>query len=334
MRPFQHDHISLSEPLRARTPSSSAATVESRLAEDATRDVAGLSAPTLRPHRPKQAAVKLSILMPAYNEERTITDAIGQVLSADYPCDVELIVVDDGSSDRTPTLLERLDDSRVRVHSLPVNWGKGAAVLSASELAIGTYTLFDADLEYSRGDIPGMLEPVCAGRCSVVYGTRPRGWNTARRSYFYVTANRFLSRVANFLFNACVTDLHTCLKLMPLPFLKSRRLTEGRFGLDTEVTALLRLGVRPFEVEASYRGRSRAEGKKVALHDAMISAWILLRVRLLFRSRLIGPKQRQDVEGHTGGDAEDPKMRRVVPVNGHAVHRDGQEDEASAPAMG
>jgi dolichol-phosphate hexosyltransferase len=277
-------------------------------------------------------AVKLSILMPAYNEERTISYAIDQVLKAEYPCDVELIVVDDGSTDSTPILLERVDDPRVRVHRHPFNCGKGAAVLSAAELATGTHVLlFDADLEYSPDDIPRMLEPVRTGRCSVVYGTRLRGWNTAYRSYLYVAANRFLSRVANFLFNACVTDLHTCLKLMPLPLLRSLRLTETRFGLDTEVTAvLLRLGVRPFEVAVSYHGRSRAEGKKIALRDAVISAWILLRVRLLFRSRLIRLKQ-QGADEHVGGAVDDNEGSQIGHINGHALNRAAGKGEVSAP---
>jgi dolichol-phosphate hexosyltransferase len=240
---------------------------------------------------PGSAATKLSILMPAYNEERTILQAIDGVLKADYPCEVELIVVDDGSTDQTAKLLTQVEDPRVLVHEHPVNTGKGAAVLSAIALATGTHVLlFDADLEYSPDDIPRMLEPVIAGRCSVVYGTRLRGWNTAYWSYMYVMANRFLSHAANVLFNACVTDLHTCLKLVPLPLLKSLRLSEPRFGLDTEITAvLLRLGVRPFEVAVSYHGRSPAEGKKIALRDAMVSAWILLRVRMLSRPQLTHP---------------------------------------------
>lgn len=286
-----------------------------------TQSIPGQGAEPVRWHPLGQASIKLSILMPVYNEERTIADAIDEVLAAEYPCDFELIVVDDGSTDRTPILLEKVDDPHVRAHRHPVNLGKGAAILSAVELATGTHVLlFDADLEYSPDDIPRMLEPVRARRCTVVYGTRLRGWNTAYQSYLYLLANRLLSHVANVLFNACVTDLHTCLKLVPLPLLRSLRLTEARFGLDTEMTAvMLRLGIRPFEVAVSYRGRSRAQGKKIALRDAMISAWILLRVRLLFRSRLTCLEEQPGVDGQTDAGIDDPKATSVRNVNGHAV---------------
>jgi cellulose synthase/poly-beta-1,6-N-acetylglucosamine synthase-like glycosyltransferase len=116
---------------------------------------------------------KLSILMPAYNEEGTIARAIDGILEADYPCDFELIVVDDGSTDGTRIVLSRINDSRLIVHRHLVNQGKGAALLSAVSLATGTHALpFDADLEYLPEDIPRVLEPVMRGRCSFVYGTR------------------------------------------------------------------------------------------------------------------------------------------------------------------
>jgi dolichol-phosphate hexosyltransferase len=279
-------------------------------------------------------AMKLSILMPVYNEERTIAQAIDEVLHAEYPCDVELIVVDDGSTDGTPVFLEEVDDPRVRVHRHPVNRGKGAAVLSAAALATGTHALlFDADLEYSPDDISSMLAPVGKGRCSVVYGARVRGYNTVYQSYLYVAANRLLSRAANVLFNACLTDLHTCLKLVPLPLLRSLRLTEARFGLDTELTAvLLRLGVRPFEVAVSYCGRSRSEGKKIALRDAVISAWILLRIRLLFRRRLINLELQAGVDGHACEGISEPEAQWMRHVAALTVNPD--RDEVSASVMG
>jgi dolichol-phosphate hexosyltransferase len=279
-------------------------------------------------------AMKLSILMPTYNEERTIVRAIGEVLSAGYPCDVELIVVDDGSTDRTPILLEQMDDPRVRVHRHPVNRGKGAAVLSAASLATGTHVLlFDADLEYSADDIALMLAPVQRGRCGVVYGARLRGCNTVYRSYLYTTANRLLTSAANVLFNACVTDLHTCLKLLPLPLLRSMRLTETRFGLDTELTAvLLRLGVRPFEVAISYRGRTRSQGKKITLRDAVISAWILLRVRLLLRRQLTHLASGPSADVHAAVGTDDPEAEWMWHLTSFTVNHG--EDEVSASAMG
>lgn len=234
---------------------------------------------------------KLSILMPAYNEEKTITRAVEELLFARYPCDVELIVVDDGSTDQTGTLLSQIKDPRVIVHRHSRNRGKGAGLRSALSLASGSHILpFDADLEYSADDVPRMLVPVIKGRCDVVYGVRRFGCNTVYQSYRYAKGNRILTRLANLLFDACLSDLHTCLKLMPLEMMRSFNLHEAGFGLDTEVTALLlRCGERPFEVPVTYYSRSHAQGKKITWRDAVACVWILLRTRLRARSSLTVP---------------------------------------------
>ena len=207
---------------------------------------------------------------------------MAEILNTDYPCDIELIVVDDGSTDGTGVLLSGFHDDRIVVHRHPVNQGKGAALRSAAEMATGTHLLpFDADLEYAAEDIPRMLEPVLKGRSDVVYGTRLFGCNTVYQSYRYALGNRTLTALANLFFNASLSDLHTCLKLMPAATMKQLSLTEIGFGLDTEMTALLLLrGIRPFEVPVSYYSRSHAEGKKINWRDAVRCAWILLRVRL------------------------------------------------------
>lgn len=224
----------------------------------------------------------LSIIMAAYNEERSIMRAVEAVLATDYPCDIELIIVDDGSTDRTPELLAGITDPRVVVCRHEANRGKGAALLSATAIARGTYIVpFDADLEYSPEDIERMLDPVIKGRSLVVYGSRLFGFNTAYPSWGFALGNRILTRFANILYNACLSDLHTCLKLMPTDLLRSLPLHESGFGLDSEITAsLLRAGVRPFEVPVSYVGRSRAQGKKINWRDGVACVWILLRVRL------------------------------------------------------
>jgi hypothetical protein len=226
--------------------------------------------------------VKLSILMAAYNEESTITQAIREVLEADCPCEMELIVVDDGSTDATMLLLSRISDPRVKVLRHTTNQGKGAALINAASVATGTHMLpFDADLEYDAQDIARVLEPILKGRSDIVYGVRLFGCNTVYRTYLYALGNRLLTRLANILFNAHLTDLHTCLKLVPLPMLRSLSLRERGFGLDSEITAsLLRLGVRPFEVPVSYYGRSHSEGKKITWRDAVACMLILLRVRM------------------------------------------------------
>jgi glycosyltransferase involved in cell wall biosynthesis len=234
-----------------------------------------------RPEPPGAARVKLSILMPAYNEENTVGRAVAEILDTGYPCDIELIVVDDGSTDGTAVLLSGFRDDRLIVHRHSVNQGKGAALRSAVELATGTHLLpFDADLEYAAEDIPRMLEPVLKGRSDVVYGTRLFGVNTVYQSYRYALGNRMLTGLANLFFNASLSDLHTCFKLMPAATMKQLSLSEIGFGLDTEMTALLLLrGIRPFEVPISYYSRSHAEGKKINWRDAVKCVWILLRVR-------------------------------------------------------
>jgi dolichol-phosphate hexosyltransferase len=225
--------------------------------------------------------VRLSFVMPAYNEAGTVMQAVQEVLTVDYPVDIELIVVDDGSTDTTEMELKMIGDPRVRVHRHPTNLGKGAAIRTGMNLATGTHVLpFDADLEYSPEDVPRMLAPVIAGRCDVVYGTRLFGANTVFQSYRYAMGNRVTTLVANVLFDAYLSDLHTCLKLVPRELLHRLTLTEAGFGLDTEITAsLLRRGIRPFEVPVSYHSRTHAEGKKIGWRDGVRCLRVLGRVR-------------------------------------------------------
>lgn len=232
-------------------------------------------------------ALKLSIIMAAFNEAETVTQAIEEVLGVDYPCDMELIVIDDGSTDATQELLARVDDPRVVLLRHPTNQGKGAAVRTAAAKATGTHILpFDADLEYMPEDILRLIEPVLRGRCTVVYGARLFGCNTVYRSYLYAVGNRLFTRTANIMFGAYLSDLHTCLKLIPVDVLRRLDLRETGFGLDTEISAsLLRCGIRPFEVPVSYFSRSHDEGKKITWRDAFACLWILLRVRAAPRSR-------------------------------------------------
>ena len=232
-------------------------------------------------------APKVSILMCVYNEERTIVQAMRELLDVTYPCETELVIVDDGSTDLTPLLLSLLDDQRLIVYRHSSNFGKGAALRTAAALATGTHILpFDADLEYSPEDIPRMLLPVIRGRSDVVYGARLFGCNTVYQSYLYAFGNRMMTLLANVLYGAYLSDLHTCLKLMPANVFRSLTLSEAGFGLDTEITArILRLGFRPFEVPVSYYSRSRAEGKKISWRDGVACLRILLRIRLARRVR-------------------------------------------------
>lgn len=250
--------------------------------------------------------------MATYNEESTVAWAINEILGANYPFDIELIVVDDGSTDATEMLLSELDDDRIIIHRHPVNQGKGAALRTAVSLATGTHMLpFDADMEYVPEDIPRVLEPVLRGRCTVVYGVRLFGCNTVFRSHMYAIGNRLLTGLANILFNAHISDLHTCLKLIPSSMLRDLTLSESGFGLDTEVTAqLLRRGVRPFEVPVTYYGRSRAQGKKITWRDAFACAWILFRIRIWSRSYRTSSSQEQERLGGHNGSHPQPDARQ------------------------
>ncbi len=224
--------------------------------------------------------MKLSVLMPVFNEATTIDAALKRVLAVDYPCEMELVLVDDGSVDGTDEHLRHLQDPRVIRHRHPVNRGKGAAIRTAADLATGDYLVVcDADLEYAPEEIPSLLQPVFAGDAEVVYGTRSFGSHTAY-SFWYVLGNKTVTMAANALFDVWISDLETCYKLMPVSLYRSLDVRSPGFGMEAEITGkLLRRGVRPYEVPISYRARSRAEGKKLTWRDGVEALWILLRLR-------------------------------------------------------
>jgi glycosyltransferase involved in cell wall biosynthesis len=225
--------------------------------------------------------VKLSILMPVFNEEARLAEAVKQALDVAYPCEIELVVVDDGSTDRTREILAAMDDARMRVILHERNQGKGAAIMTAASAAEGSYlVILDADLEYSPEDIPRLLRPVLEGRTTVVYGNRTFGSHSSF-SFWYVMGNKAVTTAANMLFNCYLGDLETCFKLMPVELYRSLRVKSRGFGMEAEVTGkLLRNRYRPYEVPISYDARSREEGKKITWRDGVEALWILLRERV------------------------------------------------------
>ena len=232
--------------------------------------------------------MKLSILMPVYNEYTTLASAVKEVLSVDFPCEMELVIVDDGSTDGTRELYPSVaDDPRITLHMHQRNQGKGAAIKTASEIATGDYVIMcDADLEYSPSEIPRLLGPVLAGDAKVVYGTRMFGSHNSY-SYWYVMGNRGVTTVANILFNCYISDLETCFKLVPADLYRQLEIRETGFGMEAEVTAkLLKRGIRPYEVPISYKARSREAGKKLTWRDGVEALWILVRIRLSRRDGL------------------------------------------------
>lgn len=234
----------------------------------------------------KRQAILLSIVMPAFNEANTIEVAVTKLLSLQISGDYELIVVNDGSTDETAEILaqvaSKIGNRRLRILSQPTNTGKGTAVRRAIAEASGSYLLiFDADSEYDVADISRLVEPLFTGRAEVVYGVRLSGVNVVIPTLSHAIGNRIMTMTANLIYGAWLTDMHTCLKLVPVPLLKAMTLTENGFGLDTEITAeMLRLGYRPYEVPASYVGRTREEGKKIGFLDALRCFYVLGKVRL------------------------------------------------------
>ena len=224
--------------------------------------------------------MKLSILMPVYNEEERIAEALKQALAVEYPCEIELVVVNDGSRDGTGAILDAADDSRLRVITHQRNAGKGAAIKTAVDNAEGDYmVILDADLEYDPLDIPRLLDPVLDGRAKVVYGNRTFGSHSAY-SFWYVMGNKAVTTAANVLFNSYIGDLETCFKLLPVSLYRSLEIKSRGFGMEAEVTGkLLRRKIRPYEVPISYRARGREEGKKITWKDGVEALWILGRER-------------------------------------------------------
>ncbi len=224
--------------------------------------------------------MKLSVIIPVYNEESTAGESLRKVHEAGVH---EIIAVDDGSTDSSWNVLEGAAAGMPEVKLLrhEINRGKGAAVRTAVAHVTGDLVLIqDADLEYDPTDYPALVEPIESGRAEVVYGSRILGGNLASyRRYYW--GGRVLSLFTSVLFGRRVTDQHTCYKVFRAELLRSLPLREERFGFCAEVTALLlRRGVQIEEVPISYRPRSIKSGKKIRWHDGVSALWITAKHRL------------------------------------------------------
>jgi glycosyltransferase involved in cell wall biosynthesis len=226
---------------------------------------------------------ELSILMPAYNEQRTIERAIERVLEADLGMDgFELIVVENGSTDATRAVLEGRDwPQQVQILTVESNRGKGDGVRRALAAANGTYSaILDADVEYDPVDLAALIEPLREEKAEAVFGTRVFQAHSAY-GFWYVVGNRGLNLAANVLYNAWISDLLSCFKVMPTEHFRSLGLREPGFAIDAEIPArLLRSGARIYEVPVTYAARRREEGKKLKARDGVRILWTLLRCRL------------------------------------------------------
>jgi len=225
----------------------------------------------------------LSILMPVYNERATVERAITEVVEADLPIDgVELIVIDDGSTDGTSEILGgRAWPEMVRLLRHERNQGKGSAIRTGLAEARGRYSaILDADLEYTPHDLPALIEPLERGDSEAVFGTRGFQSHSAF-SFWYVVGNRAVTFAANLIYNSWISDIMTCHKMMETELFRTLPLRERGFAIEPEITArLLRLGVRIYEVPVTYRARSREAGKKLTAVDGLRVLVTLLRCRI------------------------------------------------------
>ncbi len=246
----------------------------------------------------------LSVVMPCFNERATIHLALEQVLGSGIE-PIEIIVVDDGSTDGTRELLTKGPalDPRVRIVLHGHNQGKGAALRTGFAEARGRFVLVqDADLEYDPRDYGALLEPLLQDRADVVFGTRFAG-GTHRVLYFWHSVgNRMLTTLSNMFTDLNLTDMETCYKVFRREILERIELEESRFGIEPEMTAKVAgLGVRVYEVPINYHGRTYAEGKKIGLKDAFRAVYCIIRygvpARALARERAVEPRARASARG-------------------------------------
>ncbi len=225
----------------------------------------------------------LSVLMSAYNEEATIERAVERVLAADYPVDdVELVLVENGSTDRTADVLSgRSWPDAVRIFHVEQNRGKGAGIRTALEHAGGEWSaVMDADLEYDPGEIKLLLNPLLEGKADAAIGTRLFQSHSAY-GFWYVAGNRVINLAANMLYNSWLSDICNCFKVARTDTLRALGLVEDGFGIDAEIPArLLRSGNKIYEVPVTYSARSRDEGKKLTAADGARLMATLVRCRI------------------------------------------------------
>jgi len=227
--------------------------------------------------------VKLSVVIPCYNELATLEELIQRVKASAYT-NIEIILVDDNSTDGSREKIRNLIESQVdKVVYHDVNKGKGAAIRSGLSCATGDMVIFqDADLEYDPNEYPMLVAPILQGKADVVYGSRFMGGKPHRVLYFWHNVgNRFLTTLSNMFTNLNLTDMETCYKVLTREVYQSIKIEEDRFGMEPEITAkIAKLGCRIYEVGISYSGRTYAEGKKINYKDGFSAIYCIFKYNL------------------------------------------------------